>query len=822
MEEDEGDLLNRPCRLDVMSFVKERVRQIAELIQAIDNRALVSGEVTKGPRTAAQCLPRHMRRRAMSYNVKRFPRTQRRFAKAVIAASKHRQKPPSRFWRRRPRNLLLNYVRRQRMYVWLETHIWHAKRFRMIKKWGYNLALRSYQRAFRPSYRDSMRHCVAQDSSFLRCFQIIGPNLMAIAKPLCVMCSPDIGPTLASKIALNGHFELSVMLYEPGKYPSGFIAPVRLLWSKHRTREEFTLAVWTHPSSSQVILTKFICLLQLKKQEQKVDANTVSILPKTFDEWRLHNMEIKTDIYFSEDGLKLYDLSDQLIRFRLHGPKSLQILHSVLAVVDDKDCEDLSMSEFISCNQSWKDDWGLRNPGEFPDGTVFSLLVEDPRLTRPSRKTKLKEAGLFSAKSVDISDLQLPLSYFWNLEIRRKALEKKIVEADLQKMRSLQLQTVRTSDAKIPVLVVIRNTIGGTTSPYIGLDLIAPSGFGSEFWIALQYGTARSVGLRDKKFMELESKRFNFPSDVPDCGAGLNEFKEEYISLQEKYLRRPHNRRIKYWNDLSIKYPFNFNFSELSHDWLQHSSSLEATYVVRSRQILGIIDKWLNGKGPAPEEAIMNSAALIPVCLFSFTTGRPQRFALICAPVNEDLDEMMRLTKHKKALEIVETPRTSNISKSVVAENGKKTEAADFISLDVTPNEKVVSLDSLFPDIQMSSRKRKLKDKKKMKRKKAKLAKKLEMKLDGEQKAVISEQVMVSKGDEGVKSVRYSMSCSRLIVGRVVRGDFSFVHGKGFATGYCCLSALKNIRCGIVLFRNVTSKYYHPARITIVKNHLDL
>lgn len=53
-----------------------------------------------------------------------------------------------------------------------------------------------------------------------------------------------------------------------------------------------------------------------------------------------------------------------------------------------------------------------------------------------------------------------------------------------------------------------------------------------EFWLALQYGTAKSVGLKDQKFLELESSHFNFPADVPDCDAGLNEFKEEYINLQ--------------------------------------------------------------------------------------------------------------------------------------------------------------------------------------------------------------------------------------------------------------------------------------------------
>lgn len=130
---------------------------------------MVVGEVTKGPRTAAQRLPRHMRRRAMSHDVRRMPHRSeylctnvydtsrslsfhqalaivfflyislclsfflilsssclfiqlfrisplfatsisyrlRVFAASFIASSKHRKKPPCRFARRRPRNLLL-------------------------------------------------------------------------------------------------------------------------------------------------------------------------------------------------------------------------------------------------------------------------------------------------------------------------------------------------------------------------------------------------------------------------------------------------------------------------------------------------------------------------------------------------------------------------------------------------------------------------------------------------------------------------------------------------------------------------------------------
>ncbi|MFH4977390.1 hypothetical protein AB6A40_004099 [Gnathostoma spinigerum] len=232
MSGNDDEDVKRPRDILVADYVKERIVQIAELLEATDNSSLIGGEVTKGPRTAVQRLPRNLRRRAMSYNIKRFPRNQRRFASAVIAASKHRKKPPSRFWRRRPRNLLMNYVRRQRKLVWLETHVWHAKRFRMVSRWGYRLPFYSWQRAFRPSYRDSMRHCAVHDVSYMRCFQISTSNQRSLIEKLRCLCQPSASATFAFKAALNGRMETPVLLYEPSEYPSGFIGPARFLWCR--------------------------------------------------------------------------------------------------------------------------------------------------------------------------------------------------------------------------------------------------------------------------------------------------------------------------------------------------------------------------------------------------------------------------------------------------------------------------------------------------------------------------------------------------------------------------------------------------------------
>lgn len=75
----------------------------------------------------------------------------------TIKANKH--KKPSRKHRRRPKNLLQEYIRRQKNKVWLETHIWHAKRFKMADKWGYKIPYQPTNKSARASYRATQHHC---------------------------------------------------------------------------------------------------------------------------------------------------------------------------------------------------------------------------------------------------------------------------------------------------------------------------------------------------------------------------------------------------------------------------------------------------------------------------------------------------------------------------------------------------------------------------------------------------------------------------------------------------------------------------------------
>ena len=100
----------------------------------------------------------------MSHNPKRLPKRlrERHIREREKSGCKTGAvgKRPSRKYRRRPRNLLDEYNRRQKKFVWLETHIWHAKRFHMVNRWGYKIAEHPNDKSARSCYRASSKRCL--------------------------------------------------------------------------------------------------------------------------------------------------------------------------------------------------------------------------------------------------------------------------------------------------------------------------------------------------------------------------------------------------------------------------------------------------------------------------------------------------------------------------------------------------------------------------------------------------------------------------------------------------------------------------------------
>lgn len=76
--------------------------------------------------------------------------------------------------KRRPQYLLQDYQRRQRQFVWLETHIWHAKRMKMGNLWGYKIAQRCNDKSWKRSYKFASFGCNIHDASYCAIIEIQG------------------------------------------------------------------------------------------------------------------------------------------------------------------------------------------------------------------------------------------------------------------------------------------------------------------------------------------------------------------------------------------------------------------------------------------------------------------------------------------------------------------------------------------------------------------------------------------------------------------------------------------------------------------------
>lgn len=65
----------------------------------------------------------------------------------------------------RPRGAFA-YMHRQKEFVWLPTHVWHAKRFHMVGNNGYKIPLTPLQKCYRSTHRNAKHKCVAMDTSY--------------------------------------------------------------------------------------------------------------------------------------------------------------------------------------------------------------------------------------------------------------------------------------------------------------------------------------------------------------------------------------------------------------------------------------------------------------------------------------------------------------------------------------------------------------------------------------------------------------------------------------------------------------------------------
>lgn len=487
-----------PKYITAGAFAKARASEVRTMLKATTK--------TTGSCHVFGALPKHMRRRAMSHNTKRLPCRLRDVAnrmreKSLQAGSKKKKEEPkgrSRKARRQHGDLLLEFNRRQRKNMWLETHIWHAKRFHMVKKWGYCLGHRPVYKCYRASYRAMRSHCLLQDLSYYCCIELQGEEDKLLAS-LSQLTSKEAGPTFNAALSLSGQRQGSVVVYRAGQYPMQPLGPVTFLWrpraqgSTHRQ-----LWIWAHPTIKQDLLPELRTVCQCceavlppadpvvtpaevvpalepdpkpektpkskqitgtKRKQTFKDASEPSAKMILGDGTRSPTTPVNWKS--SSNGIVISDLTMEIVRYRLIGPQSHSVLVETMEAATD--CDGMNKSQpsslwwaehckhesKMNLHQQQADVFhllkGIYSTGDIPSGTVLGLTVDDPRLTLPKKKVKalpcVKQAqGVEEEKRRELMLQGTPAhccqSSLWERSVRDNVTVNKISDKLLNRMRS--------------------------------------------------------------------------------------------------------------------------------------------------------------------------------------------------------------------------------------------------------------------------------------------------------------------------------------------------------------------------------------------------
>lgn len=500
-----GGNVQLPNYVQTFKFTADRVDEIQTLLGAINH--------PNQTKLVFQTLPKHMRRRAMSHNPKRLPRKYRQAHVAQMRKSGVSTigKRPSRKYRRKAGNLQKEYARRARNHIWLETHLWHAKRFHMVEKWGYKLAESSCDKTFRSCYRASADHCLLQDISYVSAIELSG-TLKVIREAFAGVSSSRIGLGICAKTYVSGCREGSIELFR--NYPFGAVGKVSFLW-KPSDGEERTVWVFIHASFYKDVLELFRQEFGLKVTDAKSFSNP-------------------------DNGLKMTELKDKLNRFRLTGPLSQAVLSKAFKCpTEDKSVDSwfktyLATPEGSAAHSSqskyWESVRTIISPTDLIPNMVLGLNIEDPRLNRPQKRIKAipdESKSLNFSQPFNSSSLSIPLhsnhSALFDPLVREEIIKHKVSTSQYCQLRNKHVLVPGERCAfedklqPIPVLLVQRPGCQDGRFKRLGYgggwDVVVPAEYGISTWMCLIMWGARAGGLRETETVHREGGTDEF---VPD------------------------------------------------------------------------------------------------------------------------------------------------------------------------------------------------------------------------------------------------------------------------------------------------------------------
>jgi ribonuclease P/MRP protein subunit POP1 len=579
--------------LDLQSFLKSREFEIKALENGMQNQ-----KASLNAR-AFQQVPRDMRRRTASHNVKRVPKRLQNRAKREMAidntptVSANKRKPGSsrgriraetakrlgilaakkraiktksgrdttsgdittRAARPKIRKNLLNdppkpkakFRKRQIHKTWLPTHLWHAKRAKMTEPkkplWRFAMPVTPTEKSYRPTHRaGGTRGAVVWDMSYMSTIGLEGP-IESIEKVLRAL----------------GVSEVGLWENKGEKWRSG-----QRSWGGWLSRELKGQRLWVCPST---------IVWSAPEQDPLGDGSTEKLKKKKPSRRlfiRIHPsafLELWTEVLrlskLQRPVIHAEDLRFELGSIDITGPGSTEALLGILHPYQKSAEDDLK-----GHGKTFRSMAGVTNPSSLPLNALLAFEIMDPRLRYPPRKVALPKPTdedanfeLLQMLSIWPVDLTTPSSALFDRNARFKATRLPSQKA-LNRRKSLappgDYASILETDPRIPIMLLASRSMSSSSSSSQGTwTLLAPWKCILPIWYGLVHyplstgGNPRFGGLDELRQVHFEHGIPWFPADYPGTKSGYAWEADEKAKRFVEWDKRPKGKRIE-WDSLDL------------------------------------------------------------------------------------------------------------------------------------------------------------------------------------------------------------------------------------------------------------------------------
>ena len=521
-----------------------------------------------------QRVPIYMRRRAMNHHMRRIPVFARLQALKSLTANAAKSKK-MKYKKHRIKKLCksMDFRRRQKNFRWLETHLWHAKRFKMIEKWGYKIPFFCHDKILRALHRDITTKTAVCDISYYCWIELNGMQ-KDLLKMLSLLTNHTTGLGFAANDVIGGSKEGNVVLYEPEKYPRGCIGPVSFIWKPPEPKE-------------------FVG----KTRDEKYSCTTRRRLWICFHPSMKFPLLKVLDLLLQKSDVVFKNLEKCLNCFEFYGPDTLKILQEIIYISN----ADMQFSDkFVSSQNneylrrikktfwwSWcydtkemrdelnqqKTAWENAKKDGITPGQVIGIVARDPRVAFRRRQP---EKPRNEAVRNCVQTLT-PNSFIWDDDVRdyvtRRKLSNNQVNKHLSNRLPFSLVDVFDEEARIPMLLIRKSNLSSECNEMLKASssnsysesiwkLIVPKNWAMPFWILFKKMKLRVFGLRERERFATRGKCLVYPRDFLDSVVGRFSCIQNSAELNRTLNRKPLSKRFNFAR-FGIQNPFLCEYEKL-------------------------------------------------------------------------------------------------------------------------------------------------------------------------------------------------------------------------------------------------------------------